>query len=381
MPDPLSVAAGVAGLISFGIQVTMSLMKFYTTCKSQDADVTRTTENLKNILGTFEFLLSGLQSRTFRPDEDALMKSIESYTTKCDESIQELQEEYAKFSEISSAGGIAAIRAGGRRATYPFRKSTLQKLEEDLSEIRHNLMLALDVLQLKDGKAIQDDIGEVKSLVEAVKVNQVTTQIHDWLKAPDATVDHKIACAKRHPGTGNCTPPVASLMDAFRAMVLEYEQMYILLEALDESPRYSQRPQVLDTIETMRNWRIPGLHFLVTSRDEPDIREALDPTKEEDIPMNNDKIKTDIGNFISGNVKTDRKLQKWSMYHDQIQQALAEGAQGVYVIDGSTMLGLVKHYLTKNTDFVGLNVNSSRSNDARGVKVILTTVCGRYHEA
>jgi ankyrin repeat domain-containing protein 50 len=35
MTDPLSVAAGVAGLISLGIQVTESLVKFYTSYKGQ----------------------------------------------------------------------------------------------------------------------------------------------------------------------------------------------------------------------------------------------------------------------------------------------------------------------------------------------------------
>jgi ankyrin repeat domain-containing protein 50 len=54
-------------------------------------------------------------------------------------------------------------------AAYPFRQSTLQKLDEDISEIRDNLSLALEVLQLRDHKNTQDDITELKSLVEVVK--------------------------------------------------------------------------------------------------------------------------------------------------------------------------------------------------------------------
>ena len=44
------------GLISFGIQVTESLVKFYTSYKGLDTDVARTPGNLENLLDTFKFL-------------------------------------------------------------------------------------------------------------------------------------------------------------------------------------------------------------------------------------------------------------------------------------------------------------------------------------
>jgi ankyrin repeat domain-containing protein 50 len=85
---------------------------------------------------------------------------------------------------------------------YPFRESTLKKLDEAIGEIRHNLSLALEVLQLRDHKSTHDDITELKSLVEVVRATQILSTIRDWLKAPDAIINHNIACAKRHPGTG-----------------------------------------------------------------------------------------------------------------------------------------------------------------------------------
>jgi ankyrin repeat domain-containing protein 50 len=90
MTDPLSITAGVAGLISLGVQVTESLIKFYTLYKNRDADVNRTSEKLESLLGTFQFLFSVLQKRTFRPDEQDLIKNIESFVDKCDELVQEL---------------------------------------------------------------------------------------------------------------------------------------------------------------------------------------------------------------------------------------------------------------------------------------------------
>jgi hypothetical protein len=478
MTDPLSVAAGIAGLISLGIQVTGSLVQFYTSYKGQDSDVTRTTEKLESLLHTFQFLDAGLQSRTFRPDEQDLIKNIESSIHKCDDLIQELKEECEKFDKASINGIKGTIKVAGRRAAYPFRQSTLQKLDEDISEIRDNLLLALDVLQLRDHQKTQDDVTELKLLPELVRASQISSTIRDWLKAPDATVNHNAACAKRYPGTGmwfvkgpifatwltqdnsflwlngfaGCgksvlcltaiqhtfrhkrsdpgvgiaffyftfndeskqdesamlralllqlsgqfsdsqtdlarlhdsyrtgIPPAIVLLAHLRYLIQKFDQVYILLDALDESPRYGQRDQVLNAIETMRKWLLPGLHLLVTSRDEPDIRESLSPAGDEEVIMKNAEINRDISDFISGQLNIDPKLRKWRAHHDRIRQVLAEQAQGVYVIWNRIIINIGRRWLTKDPAFVGSNVNLSLSNDVRGVKATLTTACSHCHE-
>lgn len=65
---------------------------------------------------------------------------------KCEEIINELQNECEKFQKVSTAGLKDRVKVARRRVAYLFRKSTLQKLEEDVSDIRENLLFALDVL-------------------------------------------------------------------------------------------------------------------------------------------------------------------------------------------------------------------------------------------
>lgn len=94
--------------------------------------------------------------------------------------------------------------SAGRWVTF-FRQSTLQKLEEDINEIRANLSSALNVLQLKDTErtqddATQDDATQMKILLDLVRTSQISSDPRDWPKAPDATIDHNTACAKKHPG-------------------------------------------------------------------------------------------------------------------------------------------------------------------------------------
>lgn len=427
MSDPLSIAGSVAGLISLGIQVTQSLVEFYTSYKRQDSELTSTTEKLESLLGVFQLLEKTLSNRKFQADERSLIENIETLIKNCDELIQELQGECQKFSKATSNGIKAAVRVAGRRVTYPFRQSTLQKLDEDVGEIRDNLSVALDVLQLKGNERIQDDITDVKLLLDLVRTNQTSSIIRDWLKAPDATIDHNAACAKRHSGTGTwlvksstfttwlteensflwlngfagsgksvlCstaiqfafryrksnpyigiaffyftfndeskqdesamlralllqlsgqlqdghldltrlhdsyktgTPPSPVLTDYLQRLIQRFHHVYIVLDALDESPRNGAREHVLNTLETMQKWSLRGLHLLVTSRDEPDIRGSLNPPLIQQVKMENDGINQDITNFISGRLDEDRRLRKWSPYRYKIQETLARRAQGV----------------------------------------------------
>jgi ankyrin repeat domain-containing protein 50 len=294
--------------------------------------------------------------------------------------------------------------------------------------MRDNLSLALDVLQLRDHKTTQDELAEMKSLVEQMRATQVSSAIQDWFKAPDALINHNVASEKRHSGTGTwfvkgpvfhnwinqansflwlngfagcgksvlCStaiqhafrqrrrdanigiaffyltfndeskrdqsamlrallwqlagqhsdgpsrlqrlhdsyrtepPPAAVLREQLRECIQRFHQVYILVDALDESPRGSPRDKVLDTITTMRDWSMPGLHLLVASRDELDIRESLNTTSNQEVTLKNDEIDRDINNFIAEKLSTDPKLRnRWRPHRDRIQHALAERARGV----------------------------------------------------
>lgn len=429
MSDPLSVAASVAGLISLGITVSQSLVDFYNSYKDLDSDLNRTVKRLESLLETFTYLGETISNRRFQADERDLVKNIEASISECDDLIHELQNEWEKLRETSSRGFNAAVRLAGRRATYPFRKSTLQKIDEDIAEIRDNLSSAVGVLQLKDNKRIQTELADVKTLLCLVKSNQESSELHAWLKAPDATIDHNAACLKRHPGTGLwliedpnfakwlvegnsilwvngfagsgksvlCstaiqsvlshrrsdarigiaffyftfndeskrdvsamlralllqlsnqlqdghadlvrlynshkpgTPPSPDLLQCLRSLTERFEQVYIMLDALDESPLDGHRGQVLEALETMRGWALQGLHLFITSRDERDIHESLDLSTTQKVAMQNAGIDEDIANFISGRLNTDRSLQKWREHREKIQDMLARRANGVYV--------------------------------------------------
>lgn len=425
MADPLSIASGVAGLLSLGVQVTKSLVDFYSAYKDQAPALAKITLNLENLLGILQALDDARQHG--QPQMDALVQEIDKAAVGCREIIEELSEECKKFQKDTALGLKARIQFVGRRATYPFRESTLKKLEEDIGEIRENLSLALNVLQLRNQTGLEYGISELKLLVERMNTIQISTTIRDWLRAPDATIDHNAACEKRHTSTGlwlvngqkfqnwlvernsflwvngfagcgksvlcstaiqytvrerqhqpsvgigffyfsfndeskrDCsgmlralllqlsaqlqgaegdiqelfklyssgTPPVKALLNSLRKTICRFNDTYILLDALDESPRGNKREGVLDAVQTIRQWGLPTLHLLVTSRNEMDIRLTLEPPSSQDISMKNSDTDTDIQNFISYQLRNDSKLRQWKSRHEEIQEKLTSKAQGV----------------------------------------------------
>lgn len=427
MADPLSIASGIAGLLSLGIQVTQSLINFYTDYKDQDTDLARITRNFQDLQSIFRSLGTALQDSRSQADAQELLQEVDDITQRCQEIIKELQIECQKFDASSSTGFQGRVQVARRRVAYPFRKSTLQKLEEDVSEIRDNLSLALNVLQVKNENQIQYDISDLKLLIERTNANQMSSMIRDWLKAPDASIDHNIAFGKRHPNTGlwlinnenfanwlvkgnsflwingfqgcgksvlcstaiqhtfhhmkdtcsvgvaffyfsfndqskqnnhgmlcalllqlssqtpdgetglkklyeaqnSSTPTVNVLLDALRVVLSRFDKVFILLDAIDESPREGERESVLEGIDIIRKWDLPSLHLLVTSRNEFDIRESFKPSLDEDLSMKNEEVDRDISNFISDQLKDDKKLQRWKAFHGEIQEKLTQRAQGV----------------------------------------------------
>jgi hypothetical protein len=430
MSDPFSLAASVVGLVSLGIQVTQSLFDFYTSCRDRAIDLAGTTKKLENLLDIFQHLHEALTSRKFEPDERGLIETIDKTIGDCEDVIRELQEDYQKFTKTSPLGARDGIKSATRLLAYPFRRSTLQKLDENIGEIRANVSIALTALQLKDSMRRQQDIDDVKSLLDLVRANQISTAVCEWLKAPDASINHNAACTKRHQGTGmwlikshtyttwlkeknsilwlngfaGCgksvlcstaiqyafrhrrsdphigiaffyftfndeskqdesamlralllqlssqlqdghkdltymyesyktgTPPSPVLLDYLRRLIQRFEHVYILLDALDECPRNGMREQLLDVLEEVRGWGLGGLHLFISSRDELDIRESINPSSDQIVTMRNAGTQKDITDYIYSRLTSDRRLRKYLPYREKIQEVLSQGAQGVYVI-------------------------------------------------
>lgn len=101
----------------------------------------------------------------------------------------------------------------------------------------------------------------------------------------------------------------------------------MIMDALDEC---EDQEELFDLLNAIRDWKLDCLSILVTSRDEPDIRECMDTTANQEILLNNSAIIDDIRLFIVKTLQKDKKLQAWSELFPEIEKFLTNGAQGIF---------------------------------------------------
>jgi len=164
--------------------------------------------------------------------------------------------------------------------------------------------------------------------------------------------------ARLHDSYRNTTPPDEDLAKCLRQLVRRFEHTYILLDALDESPLGKHRKEVLQHLVDLHYWAEPGLHLMVTSRDEPDIGNVLRQKlgASEISMMKNTSVDRDIAAFVSQHLRESGDFQQWEDEYDRIETIFAGRANGVCVF----RYGFPKGNLLTSTitDFDGWNANS-----------------------
>lgn len=203
MADPLSIAGSVVGILSLGLQVTQQLCEYYTKYKKQCEDLEQLLLKIERLTTCLDTVKDHVEARPKRLEEADLRKSIEATIEQCNFSLQELQSELDRFETETLKGVRRQIRSATRRALYPFRASTLKKLEEEIDYTMSELSTILQLFQHVDTRNIQEDLTKVHELLRVMRADNVSEKARSWLNAPDATVNYNFACKKRQPGTGS----------------------------------------------------------------------------------------------------------------------------------------------------------------------------------
>ena len=432
MLEPLFITAGVVGLTTFGTNVTLSLIDIFTSFAQKDSEVSTVCGNLEDLLGVLRNLEAILQSREFKHDEVELKKILETWVEKAVRLIHEQKDKWQKFQKTPSESLKSRLEQQKNRLIFPFQKRDLLELTKDIAEARNTLSLALNLLSIRDQQRLLRNYEETKVLVDLFQAEQNSSGLFAWFQAPDVTIEHNAACAKKHPGTGQwlienlqfldwltkgnsiiwlhgfagsgksvlcstaiqflfrrasrhrdtrigiaffyftCndqskqdemamlrallfqlsaglkndhrhlrllrtthesgTPSESVLTQYLQLLCKEFSETYIVIDAIDESPRDGPRKKVLKVLDTIQNWRIDKLHLLLTSRDEPDIASSLGLPKSRQIPMANTGLDQDILKYVESRLDTDSGLRRWYPYRDKIVSTLCEKANGMYAV-------------------------------------------------
>lgn len=130
---------------------------------------------------------------------------------------------------------------------------------------------------------------------------------------------------------GERPPVVDNLMTVLKQIIQEFDETFVVLDALDEC---KDRQKLLEFIERINEWKFGRLHILVTSRRISDIEESLGPLIHEQgkICIQSALVNNDIRTYIHERLRTDRKLKRWQKrpeIQQEIETALMNKADGM----------------------------------------------------
>ena len=200
--EALGIASGAAGIISLGIVVCQGLLQYYGSCKDAESGVSDMYKSIEALAQILQVLLPALDNENLDRD---IVAVIEQNVASCHQGIEKLGKKLAKVKITPlKPGWREKTKAQFRKTLYPFKESTLIKLKAIGNELRDQLSLALDVLQIDASAAsltkldaLDRHIIDVSTDVDCLKkrsgvISTSLNRLHDSVGRSSTGIDSLI---------------------------------------------------------------------------------------------------------------------------------------------------------------------------------------------
>jgi hypothetical protein len=129
---------------------------------------------------------------------------------------------------------------------------------------------------------------------------------------------------------GGTQPSVGSLQATLLLILEAFDDVFIILDALDEC---AKRNDVLKWIKEMTSWRKGKLHLLATSRPEEDIAKHLRLLDPDHVYIKQDMITHNVKRYIDCVLEDEDVFGRWNdEIKANIKSKLLESAGGMFVL-------------------------------------------------
>lgn len=165
--------------------------------------------------------------------------------------------------------------------------------------------------------------------VEKQQHEQMVRSLISQLFVHCATVPSELDTLYSSCMNGQRQPSLDQLLSTLRQMMTAFEEIQIILDALDEC---RDRSGLLADIEEICHWKDANCRMLVTSRREKDIEDGLMSSgkKKDALCIQSALVDADIRQYIHDRLRTDLKLKRWKKQQSVIEDALMHKADGMY---------------------------------------------------
>src|ERR1700728_1695230 len=150
-----------------------------------------------------------------------------------------------------------------------------------------------------DGKNGQKGSQTVESLIRSLIVQ---------FAAPYGGIPATLAKLYESCHDGKSQPSVQSLQSVLLTILETFDDIYIVLDALDEC---TERKDLLKWIKQMTSWKKNKLHLLTTSRPEEDIAKNLRLLDPDHVDIKRDLVTHDIKMYIDCILDGEDSFEQW----------------------------------------------------------------------
>lgn len=157
-------------------------------------------------------------------------------------------------------------------------------------------------------------------------IRSIVKQLHALSAEKDFSLESLFSSCNN----GERQPQSEDLMQVLKALINEFQKTYIILDALDEC---SDRQELLESIKEIQDWRLSGLHMLVTSRRLPDIDDELGPMidSRSKICIQSAAVDADIEIYVRHRLQKLKRWQNNVQAQKEIIETLKAKADGMSV--------------------------------------------------
>jgi hypothetical protein len=112
--------------------------------------------------------------------------------------------------------------------------------------------------------------------------------------------------------SSNSDGKASSSLSTKSLLLGEGKEVFLFIDALDEIP-VGQREEIFEFLNSLASKRLPRVRILLTSRDEPSIRENLtDPIQWPSVPIDTIAVETDIDLYVRRILSSHHSLRRQS---------------------------------------------------------------------
>jgi hypothetical protein len=105
-------------------------------------------------------------------------------------------------------------------------------------------------------------------------------------------------------------PGVEALEEILLSSMGQYDEIILVLDALDECPEYEEaRRNVLDGLERLAR-TASNLNILATSREVRDIHDCMDSLGADVVPISTQSVDADIWRYVGSEMSRVRRLSR-----------------------------------------------------------------------